>query len=309
MNHPKVSIIIPTYNRADLLPRTIGSVLNQTFRNFELIVVDDGSTDNTREVVKKFEEKDLRVKYIWQENSGGPAKPKNTGIKVAKGKFIAFLDDDDEWLPEKLEKQIKLFRNTSNNLAFVGCNILVIEEEKNKIIKRVKMSNYSKGVFFKKLLEGNFIFTSSSVLIKKEVLDKVGFFDTNLKYADDWDLWVRVSEHFSFSFVPEYLLKYYLHQKGITINLNPAKEAEEHQYILKKFQRYYKKYPSIYSIHLRKLASRYCTSDKMKEGRRTYIKAIRVYPPNLKAYFYLFFSFLGFKFFRRLYKFRQSLNF
>ena len=93
---PKVSIIIPTYNRANLLPRAINSVLNQTFKDFELIIVDDGSTDNTRKVVKEFEEKDSRIKYIWQENFGGPAKPTNTGLKISKGKYIAFLDSDNE---------------------------------------------------------------------------------------------------------------------------------------------------------------------------------------------------------------------
>jgi glycosyltransferase involved in cell wall biosynthesis len=306
--NPKVSVIIPTYNRAKILPRTIESVLNQTFKDFELIIVDDGSTDNTKQTVGEFQKRDSRVKYIWQENFGAPAGPKNTGIKNAKGKYIAFLDDDDEWLPEKLERQIKLFSNSSGNLGFVGCNILVVEEKTKKIIKKLKMPSYPKEIFLKKLLEGNFIFTSSSILIKREVLNKVGLFDTNLKYADDWDLWLRISENFSFDFVPEYLLKYYIHQKGITINLKPFQEAEEHQYILEKYQKYYQKYPSIYSIHLRKLASRYCASGKMKEGRKYYLSSIKTNPLNLKSYLYFSLSLLGEKIYRGLYNFRKSLN-
>ena len=125
MNRPKVSIIIPTYNRAKLLSRAIKSVLDQTFKDFELIIVDDGSTDNTKGVVEEFQKKDSRIKYIWQENSGAPAKPKNTGIRQARGEYVAFLDDDDEWFPKKLEKQIELFED---NIGFVGCNILIVDQ-------------------------------------------------------------------------------------------------------------------------------------------------------------------------------------
>ncbi|HKK53946.1 MAG TPA: glycosyltransferase family A protein [Patescibacteria group bacterium] len=104
INNPKISVIIPTYNRANFLPRAIKSVLNQTFKDFELIIVDDGSTDNTKEVINNYLKNDDRIKYIYQQNSGGPPKPKNTGIKIAKGEYIAFLDSDDEWFKDKLKK-------------------------------------------------------------------------------------------------------------------------------------------------------------------------------------------------------------
>ena len=107
-----VSVIIPTYNRAKLLKRAIESVLNQTFQDFELIVVDDGSTDDTKEIVKSFNNQ--KIIYIYQENFGGAALPKNVGIKMAQGKYIAILDSDDEWLPEKLQKQVTLFERSKN---------------------------------------------------------------------------------------------------------------------------------------------------------------------------------------------------
>ena len=96
---PKVSIIIPTYNRANLLPRAIKSVLSQTFKDFELIVINDGSTDNTEEVIKKFQKKDERIKYILHKDNKGEAAARNTGIRIAKGEYIASHDSDDEWLP------------------------------------------------------------------------------------------------------------------------------------------------------------------------------------------------------------------
>ena len=308
MTYPRISVIIPTYNRQKLLARAIESVLNQTFKDFELFIVDDGSTDNTKEVVREFQKRDSRIKYIWQENSGAPARPKNTGIKNAKGNYIAFLDDDDEWLSEKLEKQLELFEGLESDLGFVGCNILVINESNKKIWREYKIPRYSSQIFFEELLEGNFILTSSSIMIKKEVLDKIGLFDENLKFGDDWDLWLRIAKKYKFDFAPEFLIKYYIHGGCITPNLPPMKEAREFEYIFTKYQREYEKYPHIYSIHLRQLASRYCASGQMSKGRKYYIQSIKFNSFNLKSYFYLALSFLGKRTFRKFYNFRKSLN-
>ena len=304
MNYPKVSIIIPTYNRANLLSRAIKSVLNQTFKDFELIIVDDGSTDNTKGVVEEFQKKDSRIKYIWQENSGAPAKPKNTGIRQARGEYVAFLDDDDEWFPKKLEKQIELFED---NIGFVGCNILIVDQI-SQLLKKFKMPEYPYKIFFEKLLGGDFTFTSSIVVVKREVLDEFGFFDENLKFGDDWDLWLRISKKYRFAFVPDFLVKYYIHQGSTTPHLHPEKEAKEFEYIFSKYQKDYRRYPVIYSMHLRKLASRYCASGKLNKGRKYYVKSIKLNPLNLKSYLYLLLSFLGERTFRKIYDFRKSLN-
>jgi len=304
MNYPKVSVIIPTYNRQKLLPKAIKSVLNQTFKNFELIIVDDGSTDNTKEIIKEFQKRDPRIKYIWQENFGAPAGPKNTGIKNSKGEYIAFLDDDDEWLPEKLEKQIELFED---NIGFVGCNILIVDQI-SQLLKKFKMPEYPYKIFFEKLLGGDFTFTSSIVVVKREVLDEFGFFDENLKFGDDWDLWLRISKKYRFAFVPDFLVKYYIHQGSTMPHLHPEKEAKEFEYIFSKYQKDYRRYPVIYSMHLRKLASRYCASGKLNKGRKYYVKSIKLNPLNLKSYLYLLLSFLGERTFRKIYDFRKSLN-
>lgn len=104
----EVSIIIPTYNRASSLKRTLISIINQTYTDYEVIIVSNGSTDNTKDIVDQFQ--DERLKYIFQKGSGSPASPRNTGIKSSKGDYIAFCDDDDLWLPEKLEKQIAFLK-------------------------------------------------------------------------------------------------------------------------------------------------------------------------------------------------------
>jgi glycosyltransferase involved in cell wall biosynthesis len=116
-NNPTVSIIIPTYNRSRLLARAVKSVLNQTYQNFELIIVDDASTDNTEEVVGSFN--DERIKYVRHEKNKGEAVARNTGIKAARGEYIASHDSDDEWLHEKLAKRIRAFENCSPEIGVV----------------------------------------------------------------------------------------------------------------------------------------------------------------------------------------------
>jgi len=162
---PKVSVIIPAYNCGNLIERTILSVCNQTFKDWELIIVDDGSTDKTKEVVLSFQKKDSRIKYFFQNNSGAPAKPKNVGILNATGKYIAFLDHDDEWVPKKLEKQIGVFEKTENqNLGLVVSGAMIVSEIDNSK-KEYKISNISNHILA--LLERNFIFCSSGVMTKE----------------------------------------------------------------------------------------------------------------------------------------------
>ena len=129
---PTVSIIIPTYNRAHLIDRSIQSVLNQTYQDFELIVVDDGSTDNTEDIIRQFQEKDKRIKYIKHDKNKGGSAARNTGIKNSRGEYIAFQDSDDEWFPEKLEKQIEIIECTDPKVGIVYSDMFKIY---NKNIK------------------------------------------------------------------------------------------------------------------------------------------------------------------------------
>jgi glycosyltransferase involved in cell wall biosynthesis len=134
-NPPVISVIIPTYNRAHLVGRAIRSVLAQTFQDWELIVVDDGSSDNTEEVVCSFQ--DPRICYISHEVNRGGSAARNTGIKVARGEYVSFLDSDDEWLPEKLEKQLACFRNTQmEQLGMVVCGRIDLDEKGEKVTEK-----------------------------------------------------------------------------------------------------------------------------------------------------------------------------
>jgi glycosyltransferase involved in cell wall biosynthesis len=188
MEEKLVSVIIPTYNRASFIKETLRSVLAQTYQNFEIIIVDDGSTDDTKDVVKSID--DDRINYIYQNNSGQPANPRNNGIKHSNGKYIAFLDSDDLWIPEKLEIQLDYFEKDSN--------LLLISSDAIKfpgIEEKMQNSKNNKLLTFKELIKQNLVFTSSVIMLK-EVVDKVGVFDedSRLRAVEDFDYWLRISK-------------------------------------------------------------------------------------------------------------------
>lgn len=214
MENQLISIIIPTYNRASLLPKAVNSVINQTYKNWELIIVDDGSTDNTKEIVRQFSNKDKRIKYFYQENKGQPSAM-NVGVKNSQGEFIAFLDDDDEWLPLKLEKQIyKILQD--KKIGIVYTNSIVIGQQKRYKINPNKFYYKNNTNFFCSLLKGNLI-TASSVLLRKECFEKVGLFDESkiikITQSQDYDMWLRIARYYKIGYMPEVLVKYNYIQK------------------------------------------------------------------------------------------------
>ncbi len=200
---PKVSIIIPTYNRKGIIEKAIQSALNQTIKNIEILVCDDGSTDNTEKIVKEIIQKDNRVKWIKGSHSGKPAIPRNKGIKNAKGEWIAFLDSDDEWLPNKLEEQLKVLKKTGLKASSTNAYLHIVKKNKTKIYHKKDW----KKIKFKDLLKLNRIICSS-VVIHKSVIKKIGLFPTE-KYittGEDYAFWLRVSTQENFMFIKEPLL-------------------------------------------------------------------------------------------------------
>ena len=187
-NSPTVSVVIPTYNREQLIGRSIKSVLSQTYQDFEIIIVDDGSTDNTEEVVSSFN--DERIRCVRHGTNKGEAAARNTGIKVARGEYIASQDSDDEWLPGKLAKQIELFENTLSKVGVVYTGFWKIENNEKTYIP-FSWVNQREGDIHKELLKGNFI-GSPATLVRKECFKKAGMFDEKLSHLVDWEMWLRI---------------------------------------------------------------------------------------------------------------------
>jgi len=220
-NQPLVSVIIPTYNKSQYLREAIKSVLNQTYKNIEVIVVDDGSTDNTKEIVESFN--DSRIIYIFQENKG-PAIARNTGIKKAQGEYIAFLDSDDLWLKEKLEKQVDFMeKNSEIGLLGTGCYEVT---DKGKIIGK-KIFPIKNKILQKDLIKYN-SFIQSSVMIRKEVFDKVGLYDKSFRESEDYELWLRIAGNYKVRNLAEALTIKRYYREG----LSPAKDKKQLYFVL-----------------------------------------------------------------------------
>ncbi len=185
MKKIKVSVIILVYNRAEMVVGAIDSVLEQRYKNFELIVIDDGSYDNTREVLANYKDK---IKLIVQKNSG-VSTARNIGIKEAKGEFVAFLDSDDLWLPEKLGTQINFF--DSHPEAMI-CQTEEIWISRGKRINPKKNHKKISGMIFENSLALCLV-SPSAVMIKKSLFDEVGMFDKSLPACEDYDLWLKIS--------------------------------------------------------------------------------------------------------------------
>lgn len=290
---PKISVIIPTYNRESSIKKAIESVLNQTFSDFELIIVDDGSTDSTKEIISEFLLKDKRVRYFYQSNSGGPSKPKNTAFKHCAGSYIAYLDSDDQWLSEKLKKQYNLMRESPENTGLVACHAFVVgENDKEKGIRKVKSSGSLEELLTK---EGAFPFSSSSIMVKREVIERVGGFDENLRIGEDLDFYMRIAEgEYSLSFVDEPLFKYFVHSLNISGNLDRA--YRDYKYLIKKHANFLEKDRNISSIYYRKLGTYALLAGDMKDSRKFFIKAISL-KPNLRNISNFIFSILGRRFY------------
>ncbi|OAZ03094.1 glycosyltransferase family 2 protein [Flavobacterium succinicans] len=184
-----VSVIIPTYNRANDLDRCLKSLQNQTYKNFEVLVCDDGSTDNTKEVVDKFSSL-LTIQYIKGENFGGPARPRNNGIQKAKGDIIAFLDSDDWWYPNKLAVSLPYLKEYD-----LVHHELDIYKNGKSLIGRTKSRSLGGNYFIDLIVNGNAV-VNSSVVIKKEIVDLVGDIteDKKLIAVEDYDYWIRVAK-------------------------------------------------------------------------------------------------------------------
>jgi glycosyltransferase involved in cell wall biosynthesis len=213
---PKVSIVCPTFNGATrgYLREAIESALDQTFKGYELIIVDDGSTDHTKEVCEPYLE-DSRVHYIFQPNAG-PASARNTGISVSTGEFICFLDDDDIWKAEKLQRQIEYIDAKLSNLSNWGMVFTWVEligAQGNIIGYR---GHQQTGLIYRDLFFGNIIDATSSVLVKREVLNQVGFFDEKNKGCEDWDMWLRISKYYQIFPIKEYLVQYREHKNRLS---------------------------------------------------------------------------------------------
>lgn len=207
---PLVSVIIPTYNRRHQLKKSLDSVLGQSHRPIELIIVDDGSTDGTVETLDAVDYP-IPVQFIRHEKNKGGSAARNTGIHVARGSFIAFLDSDDCWHPDKIKMQIELLCSLSDDYGVCYTGITRYDDSQNVINRSLPVFQ---GDMRRSLLQWNCVDTASCVVVRTDLLKEVFGFDETLKSCQDWDLWIRLSHHTLFAAVPDYLTNYVAAKSG-----------------------------------------------------------------------------------------------
>lgn len=284
----KVSVILPTYNRADLIGRSIQSVLAQTYRDFELIIVDDGSTDNTEEVVRTFD--DRRMGYLRHPKNQGAAAARNTGIKMAGGSYIAFQDSDDEWLPPKLEKQLALFdQDKEGNLGMVLCERLWVKGH-----RQLREAPRTDQLNHKKLLSylGAYVVATPQYLLKRDITETELHFDENLRAYEDWDFMVRISRICRLDYVKEVLIRSYEQRGGHFIeavsNSVAAREA-----LFRKYADELRVRPRALSLSYQFQAVNIGCLGQMARMRNQLKAAVQAHPGNPVPYFLLAISLSG----------------
>lgn len=213
---PFISVIIPAYKAAKYIEETVRSVLNQTYSHFELIIVDDGSPDDQYRIIERLCKEDSRIRYVKQEN-GGVSSARNHGFQLSTGSFIAFLDSDDVWLPDNLNKKLKKFTE-DNELGLVHSDLEIIDEDSN-LTGETKSGKA--GYILDDLLawNGTCIPTPSSILVKRNVVEKVGGFDLELSNAADQEFFFRVAKHFKIGRVEHITWRYRVHDNNMHSNI------------------------------------------------------------------------------------------
>ena len=229
-----VSVIIPTYNRRNLLDVSINSVLNQTYQNFEIIIVDDNSNDGTDNYIKMLNHD--KVQYIKNKETMHAPTSRNIGVLHSKGDLIAFLDDDDEWYPDKLEKQVKLFQDSDVGLVYGGIDLFFEDYSLS-----YPTSPELKGDIYKNMLIKNYIGATPSVIIRRDALDNVcskenEYFDPSFPARQDYDLWVRITEKYKVDFIQEPVLKQYYRNSINRISSNVDNHIKAHHLLDKKYK-------------------------------------------------------------------------
>lgn len=288
--HPLVSVIIPAYNAAAFLPRTVESVIDQTYPNVEVIVVDDGSTDETPQIMEPYTDP---VRYIQKEN-GGAASARNVGIREARGVYIAPLDADDEWLPEKLEQQIALHKSNPE-LMWSYTNWLQVDGSTGEAVCRADqvMDNQDGDVL--RPLIGRLFIPPSTELFRKDIFEKVGMYDEAEIYhdgvAEDWEFSLRVAARYSVGYVERPSVRRYLHddQTTSTMDLEAALQGRR-ALIEKTFRKYPEQLsglkPSVFANLYTNLGRKWLDRERRLQALKMFYTAIRRHPTYWRAWLF-----------------------
>jgi len=279
--NPLVSIIIPAYNKSQLTVKTVESVLSQTYQPIEIIVVDDGSKDDTREQLLRYADK---IQYVYKEN-GGACSARNLGFKLSQGDYIGFLDCDDVYHPEKVQLSFNYLREHPD-CGWVHTAVDFIDEDGVIVGGCDNLQSRHQGRIAQHLILRNFI-CNSTPLIRRACLKKTGVFDETIFTPADWDLWLRLSEAYQVGYIPRRLTQYRVSQSYIFKNLQLAYQEEKQ--VMEKFFAAYPKYLCLQrraraNMHLR-FAQCYLLKDDLLRVKEEFLSCLKFFPLHGKAWF------------------------
>ena len=278
-----VSCIITTYKREILiLKRAIDSIKRQTYKDIEIIIVNDAPEEKELciGIEKMLKENYNNIIYIVHEKNSGACAARNTGIEASKGDYIAFLDDDDEWIDNKLEIQLKKIE--SDNSAMVYCDQLYIDSDGNEIYKKPSLEYLIGDTDFERLLCFNFIGSTSFPLIRSSVLKSVGGFNENLKSSQDHEVWLKIAKENKISYIPKALVRYYFSDVAITRSTKNREQG--YTYLLKEFSKEYNNNKNLLHRRYILLSITYLGMKCFKQGFMYWRKAVILNPLSLSNF-------------------------
>lgn len=279
---PLVSVIIPTYNRSDLVCRAVASVLAQTYRELECIVVSDRSTDNTLDALTSLMLTDARLVVVSHLENRHVSAARNTGLLLANGRLIAFLDDDDCWLADKLRLQVASLMAAAPNVGLIYCWMDIYDSQKKIGTRRPIL----KGHLFDQLIESQPLGNASTFLVKNEVVQLIGGFDESLPRGNDGDFIRRASLHFKIEVVPQVLVHYFVDHGGssrITDSgyIGVINGIRGHEAKLGKFQNELKTRQNAHAGLLATIATQYALVGDLRSAKNYLARAFRLRPVSI----------------------------
>ena len=281
MQEVKVSVVIPSYNSARYVVTAVESVLAQTFRDYEILVVDDGSTDDTKEVLSKYGDS---IRYLYKPN-GGVSSARNYGIEKATGKYVALLDADDVWMPEKLAKQIAVLE-ADENIGLCYASTEKVDENLQAVIGYIEANSYE-DYCEALLLNLNIVAGScSSAIVRRDVTQQTNGFDAEFSTCADWEYWLRLSLLTKFAPVADYLVKYRV--VAGSMSSDPFVSKRDTEGVLRKFfampnlpPKYKKLEKKSLSTNLMVVSGEFLHNGKIVESLSCMWKSLRLYPQNI----------------------------
>lgn len=273
---PIFSIITPTFNGERFIDRTIKSVIDQTFKDFEFIIINDGSKDNTHKKLKDWTLKDSRIKTFDTTGFGGPVEPMNIGIKNSMGTYISFLDHDDTWEKNKLELLLKNFKEQASDLIISS---VYLSDDKTQEISRLERNN------IENLLSGKYFNTFSSITAKRELFESIGLLDNRISILPDYELVIRtISNDKDVLFLDIPLATHHFHESNLSLpEKSLVKRSVDLLYILSKHKNYLKKQKKVRSHILNTVARIFLKTGQNRKAFMYYLRSFIIYPLNINS--------------------------